>query len=102
MSLVLKILSEASVDIKEYTTWYRNISPSLSIRFISQLYDGFAKIVDNPDAWFNLAPRVRRYKLPNFPYLILFFKEADYIIVFAVIHEKRSPKKWKRRLRKNN
>ena len=99
MSLVLKILTEASVDIKEYTTWYSDISPSLSIRFVSQLYDGFAKIVDNPNAWFNLARRVRRYKLPNFPYLILFFEEPGYIVVFAVIHEKRDPKKWKRRLR---
>ena len=100
MSLVLKILTEASVDIKEYTTWYSDISPSLSIRFVSQLYDGFAKIVDNPDAWFNLAPRVRRYKLPNFPYLILFFEEPGYIVIFAVIHEKRDPKNWKKRLRK--
>ena len=100
MSLVLKILTEASVDIKEYTTWYSDISPSLSIRFVSQLYDGFAKIVDNPDAWFNLAPRVKRYKLPNFPYLILFFEEPGFIVVFAVIHEKRDPKNWKRRLQK--
>jgi plasmid stabilization system protein ParE len=100
MSVALKILTEAADDIKEYATWYKNISPSLSIRFVSQLYDGFAKIVDNPDAWFNLAPRVRRYKLPNFPYLILFFEEPGYIVVFAVIHEKRDPKNWKRRLSK--
>ncbi len=100
MSLVLKILTEASVDIKEYATWYSDISPSLSLRFVSQVYDGFEKIVDNPDAWFNLAPRVRRYKLPNFPYLILFFEEPGYIVVFAVIHEKRDSKNWKLRLKK--
>jgi toxin ParE1/3/4 len=100
MRFALKILTEASDDIKDYTTWYKNISHSLSIRFVSQLYEGFAKIVDKPDTWFNLTPRVRRYRLPNFPYLILFFKETDCIIVFAVIHERRNPKTWKRRLRK--
>ncbi|MBA2562893.1 MAG: type II toxin-antitoxin system RelE/ParE family toxin, partial [Chitinophagaceae bacterium] len=96
----LKILKEASVDIKEITTWYKNISPLLAIRLVSQLYDGFDKIITSPDAWFNLTKKVKRYRLQGFPYLILFFKEADNIVVFAVIHEKRNPKIWKSRIRR--
>jgi len=100
MIRTVKILTEASIDIKEVTTWYKDISQFLASRFISQLYDGFAKITNNPNAWFNLTKRVRRYKLPDFPYIILFFIDGDNIIVFAVIHEKRNPKTWKRRIRR--
>lgn len=40
----IKILTEASVDIKEIVGWYKNISHPLATRFISQLYDGFERI----------------------------------------------------------
>ena len=43
MILSIKILTEASIDIKEITNWYKNISKSLAARFVSQLYDGFKK-----------------------------------------------------------
>jgi plasmid stabilization system protein ParE len=100
MTCSLKILTEASADIKEITAWYKDISSFLAIRFVSQLYDGFAKITSNPDAWFNITKRIRRYRLTDFPYLILFFRESDDIVVFSVIHEKRNPKTWKRRIRR--
>ncbi len=57
MILSIKILTEASIDIKEVTSWYKNISQSLAARFVSQLYDGFAKISSNPDIWFNLTKK---------------------------------------------
>ena len=72
MTLSLKILIQASIDIKETTTWYKNISPLLALHFVSQLYDGFAKIIASPYAWFNLTKKVKRYKLQGFPYMILF------------------------------
>ncbi len=100
MILSLKILIQASIEIKETTAWYKNISPLLASRFILQLYDGFAKIIDSPYTWFNLTKKVKRYRLNGFPYLILFFIEDDKIVVFAVIHEKRNPKIWKSRIRR--
>lgn len=68
----INILAEASTDIKEVTSWYKDISQSLAVRFVSELYDGFTKIVATPNAWFNLTKRIRRYVLPHFPYMILF------------------------------
>jgi toxin ParE2 len=100
MSLILKILTEASQDVKEITIWYRNISRALSLRFVSQLYDGFSQITSFPDAEFNIAPRIKRYRLKKFPYLIFFYKEGGEVIVFAVIHEKRNPKVWKKRIKR--
>ncbi len=100
MILSIKILAEASIDIKEITLWYKNISQSLAARFVSQLYEGFARISSNPNAWLNISKKARRCRLSDFPYLILFFQEDDTIIVFAVIHEKRNPKTWKRRMKR--
>jgi toxin ParE1/3/4 len=95
----LKILTQASEDIKEITIWYKNIFSFLTIRFVSQLYDGFAKIKTKPGTWFNITKRIKRYELPDFPYLILFFKENEEITVFAVIHERRNPTIWKQRFK---
>ncbi|MEO8109159.1 MAG: hypothetical protein ABI594_03960 [Ginsengibacter sp.] len=72
----IKILTEASVDIKEIVGWYKNISQPLAARFISQLYDGFERISSNPNAWFNISKKARRYRLSDFPYLILFFRRV--------------------------
>ncbi|HEX7847930.1 MAG TPA: type II toxin-antitoxin system RelE/ParE family toxin [Chitinophagaceae bacterium] len=95
----LDILAEAAADIKEITNWYKDISQLLAVRFVAQLYNGFEKITSNPDAFFNLSKRVKRYHLADFPYLILFFKrDSETVVVFAVIHERRSPREWKRRM----
>lgn len=67
----LKILIEAAIDIKDITNWYKGISSNLAQRFVSQLFDGFKKIVENPDAWFNVAKNVRRYKLKDFGPLLV-------------------------------
>lgn len=99
MIFTIKILTEASLDIKDITNWYKDISQPLAARFVSQLYDGFAKISSNPDGWFNITKKVRRFRISDFPYIILFFKEESSIVIFAVIHEKRNPKLWKRRIR---
>jgi plasmid stabilization system protein ParE len=53
----IKILTEASDDIKEITSWYHSISPTLSARFVAQLYEGFENISANPDAWFNVTKK---------------------------------------------
>ncbi len=100
MIFSIKILTEASIDIKEITGWYKNISQPLAARFVSQLYESFERITSNPNAWFNINKKARRHRLSNFPYLILFFQEGDNIIVFAVIHERRNPKTWKRRMKR--
>lgn len=99
MTRSFKILTEAALDIKEITRWYKSISQLLAIRFVSQLYDGFARITTTPDIWFNLTKKVRRYKLADFPFMILFFKESDTIVVFAVVHERRKPRVWMQRLK---
>lgn len=96
----LQILSEAAVDIKEITLWYKKIAPALGKRFLNELYEGFDKIITNPKVWFNIAIHVRRFTLSHFPYMIMFKVQDDVIIVFAVIHTRRNPEKWKKRISK--
>ncbi len=81
----LKILKEASVDIKEITTWYKNISPQLALRFVSQLYDGYDKIIASPDAWFNITKKVNDTKCMVFLisyYFLEKLKTLQYLLSF--------------------
>jgi len=100
MTYSLQILSEAADDIKEITLWYKDLSPELGRRFITELYKGFDRIVANPNAWFNIASRVKRHTLSHFPYFIIFQLHNDLIIVYAVIHARRNPKRWKKRIKR--
>ena len=99
MNYSLQILSEAADDIREITFWYKGISPELGRRFVAELYNGFDRIVANPNAWFNIASRVKRYTLSHFPYLIIFQVQNDLIVLYAVIHSRRNPNRWKKRIK---
>ncbi len=100
MTYSLQILSEAADDIKEIALWYKGISPELGSRFVAELYIGFNRMVANPNAWFNITSRVKRYALSRFPYFIIFKVQDDLIIVYAVIHARRNPKRWKKRIKR--
>jgi plasmid stabilization system protein ParE len=96
----LEFLPGAMLDIEESFLWYQVISPRLRDRFEDQLHASLKEINSNPFAWHFVNPKARCKKFKRFPYLIIFAVQKDFITVVAVIHERRNPTTWKRRLRK--
>jgi plasmid stabilization system protein ParE len=100
MSYKFEILPEAIIDVEEIFLWYQTGSPQLADSFQSKLELAFKEIQLNPFAYHSLNSKGRCRKLRRFPYLVIYAVKKELISVVAVLHEKRNPKTWKRRLRK--
>lgn len=96
----VELLANAVTDIEETFLWYQAISLRLRDRFEAQLITALAEINLNPFAWHLLNDKARCKKIKRFPYLVVFAIQNDLITVVAVIHEKRNPGVWKKRLRR--
>lgn len=100
MTYRFELLPNSLTDIEEIFLWYQVVSPRLRDKFQIQIDISLKEIQSNPMVFHSLGRKVRCKKLRRFPYLIIYFVEKDLISVIAVIHEKRNPKAWKRRVRR--
>ena len=100
MTYQFELLPDAMLDIEEAFLWYQAVSPQLRDRFQTQLYISLKEVHSNPLAFHSLNSKARCKKLKRFPYLVIFAVQKNLISVVAVIHEKRNPKTWKRRIRR--
>ena len=98
MAYRLDIQPEAQNDIDEIFSWYEGKHISLSYRFIDELTDHFGIILQNPYQSQDLAQGVRKLSLKKFPYKIIYKIYGSDVVVIAIIHHKRRPGLWRKRI----
>ena len=87
----------AQTDIRAVALWYESQRPGLGSEFTLR-FDGLVeRIAQNPLQFPEIGSGVRRALLQRFPYAI-YFVVAACPIVIAVLHHRRHPDTWKRRL----
>ncbi len=89
---------EAAQEFEEAVRYYQARGRVLGDRFASEVRAAIRKILEHPERWRVLAGDIRRCLVRVFPYRVLYTIEADCILVVAVMHSKREPGYWKRRL----
>lgn len=99
MTAKLVVRREAEVDIEEAAFWYEAERQGLGDRFASELSVLFARITESPHQFPLVEEGARRGLLHRFPYSVYFLLEDETATVLAVIHQRRHPDIWKRRLR---
>ena len=102
MSFRLLLRPEARVDIREALLWYEDQGPGLSDRLDAELNGLFDRIIRSPLQFPEVEQDVRRGLLGKFPYAIYFLLEGDTVFVLAVLHQRRHPDVWKRRIPARN
>src|SRR5690606_1209920 len=97
MSYKIKLLREASLDIKEIIEWYNEEKPGLGKRFYGSLKSRLNYIRKYPFHCQVGYRDVRNLLVDKFPYQVHYrIEEPDKsIIVFAVTHTSRDPRVWK-------
>lgn len=60
---------------------------------------GVKRIAERPEAWQPLSQGLRRYLMGRFPYGIVFRVQGTNIKIYAVMHLKRRPGYWSKRLK---
>jgi plasmid stabilization system protein ParE len=92
MSFTLKVQDEAEEDIDSAFTWYEEQSVGLGSKFLEEIEEGFLLITNNPEhyGYYKPRPHYRRFLLKQFPFRIVYEIEENNIVVFRVLHVKRS------------
>ena len=93
MSYALSIQSEAIIDIQDAFEWYQTKREGLGFDLIEEIEAGFKNICDHPQYYTRINSDLRRYKINRFPYLIVYEIEKDSVIINAVRHSSRKPKR---------
>jgi hypothetical protein len=97
--MILKQLPEAEEEVNQAVDHYEQKTSGLGLDFLFEVETGFSAIIQAPERWPRISPRVRRYLLRRFPYGIMYEVKDDIVLVIAVANLRRRPNYWRRRLR---
>ena len=98
------ILPAAELEAADAAIWYDDQRPGLGDEFLSEFRRALDRIAAAPESFSRLETYtgkddVRRCMLKQFPYIVVFVRRAEAIIVVAVSHVRRRPLYWLERLR---
>lgn len=93
-SFILRISSNASEDAGEAANWYELRSNGLGQQLLNDLEESYQHILSQPSAYprHKKRSKVRKKLLRIFPYKIFYIIEGLEIKVLAIIHNSRSKK----------
>ena len=97
MASKLIIEFEAQKEISEAIEWYESKQAGLGEDFFNYL-DGYFKTLKNGKAAFEIKrkPVFRELPLKRFPYILIYEKYKDHIIVYSVFNTFQDPYKKKK------
>jgi toxin ParE1/3/4 len=95
--MIVRLLPEAEKELLEAAHWYSQQSVGLDYEFIRCIDEATARIGRTPLMFPVVHRDRRRIIVKRFPYSIIFDVMEDEILIYAIFHFSRSPKRWKRR-----
>ena len=100
MKYKVEFRKEAQLDILEAIIWYEKRRVGLGDELFIALENVKHFIEQNPHHFEDKYKGIRKASTKRFPYIIYYRIESkNRILVFAVLHMKRSSKLWKGRLK---
>lgn len=94
----LRLSSAVRRDIEEVKAWYGDQGPDLDLRFGRDLDALLSRLIRFPTAYPRIFRQVRRANLTGFPYGVFYVERRKDLLVIAVMHHARHPRRWQRRL----
>jgi len=77
----------------EARRWYEERRSGLGEEFARALNETVARILENPHAFPQVRGETRRDVLRRFPYAVFFRVTGDHIVILAVTHGRRHPRR---------
>ena len=97
----VKLHAEARAELQESVAFYRErAGDRWAARFKQRVTEGLRTIAANPERYPPVPdlPGVRRFRLKQFPFSLLYISRADGVWVVAVAHGRRKPGYWRERI----
>lgn len=93
----LFIQPAAEAEMAESYQWYEKRLPGLGTEFLLTVKATFERIVHAPETFPLVHKNLRRALTRRFPYQVFFLVKEDRIVVIAVLHASRHPRRWMKR-----
>jgi plasmid stabilization system protein ParE len=97
MTLRLVFRPQAESELLEAPKWYEERRLDLGQAFAAAIVARIAGIISSPLAAPRVRGEMRRSVLKRFPYAIYYQVLPDEVVVLAVMHGRRHPRRWESR-----
>ncbi len=105
MTKCVRLDDEADHELGAAVVWYEQRLAGLGLDLLNEANDAKRRLSERPTAWALVAEvasnlKIRRCPVHGFPYSLVFIELPDHIRVLAVMHGRRRPGYWRRRIRR--
>lgn len=97
MKLEIRLRPQAEQDLADAATWYEEQRQGLGHEFLDEVLTMLSNIAKNPLIYPDVYRSIRRAVIQRFPFSVYFRVESATIVVVAVMHGSRNPRRWKSR-----
>jgi len=94
----LIFLEEAFAEMVESARFYESKSEGLGSDFLIAVQATTDRILQSPGTASIEHAKIRRRLVPGFPFNILYESHEDRILIAAVMHQRRRPGYWRKRV----
>lgn len=92
------ITEAAEIDFENSIIWYTTKNLESSNKFISNTKKAIDFAANSPFACSITSKKARHVLVHGFPYHVIFLVKNNNIVIIAILHHKRSPNIWKKRV----
>ncbi|MCX5902193.1 MAG: type II toxin-antitoxin system RelE/ParE family toxin [Proteobacteria bacterium] len=96
--MIVAVDPAAKAEIREAAFFYEDSRSGLGSEFLNAVELAFTQIKKRPTLWRHFKGSFRRYILAHFPYAVIYTIDNEIIYVAAVMHMKRKPGYWIKRI----
>lgn len=101
MKFSISFLEHAEQELLDAVAYYNEQTAGLGFEFVIEVQKANERIIKYPDAWSPLSKKTRKCHCNRFPYNIVYFMYDYSIINVAIMHTKRKPNYWVKRIDTN-
>jgi plasmid stabilization system protein ParE len=97
MTLEIRLRPEAEQDLAEAAAWYEQQRPGLGQEFLDEALAALSTISEMPFIYAVVHRATRRALMHRFPFGVFYQVDDAGVVVVAVMHGSRHPRRWKSR-----
>jgi len=94
----VRYLTVADLEATAASEYYERERPGLGAEFIEELKATEVRIAQHPNAWPQNSSLTRSCFLNRFPYSVIYRVASKEILIVAIHHHKRDPRRWEDRI----
>jgi plasmid stabilization system protein ParE len=93
----IRFLIVAEAEQVEAAAYYESQRTGLGSEFVEELDRTAGRILEFPNAWSPSSRNTRACQMKRFPYSMIYRNYDDEIVVIALQHHSRDPRRWEDR-----